>query len=117
MVENNGIALTRLAEERKQWRKDHPFGFYARPKTNPDGSMNLLFWECGIPGKADTIWGGGLYKINLEFSTTYPINPPKCVFKPPLPHPNIFTSGSVCLSIIGAGWKPSITLKQVVPSH
>jgi hypothetical protein len=26
-------------------------GFFARPTTNPDGSMNLMKWECGIPGK------------------------------------------------------------------
>jgi len=47
----SGICRPRLAEERKQWRKDHPFGFYAKPTKAPDGSMNLLEWEVGIPGK------------------------------------------------------------------
>jgi hypothetical protein len=28
-----------------------PQGFYARPAKAPDGSMNLMIWECGIPGK------------------------------------------------------------------
>lgn len=46
-----GIAVGRLAEERKGWRKDHPFGFVARPYKNPDGSLNLMQWECAIPGK------------------------------------------------------------------
>lgn len=27
-------------------------GFYAKPTKAPDGSMNLLEWEVGIPGKA-----------------------------------------------------------------
>jgi hypothetical protein len=27
-------------------------GFYARPKKEADGSLNLLFWEVGIPGRA-----------------------------------------------------------------
>lgn len=36
------------------------------------------------------------------------------VFHPPLPHPNIFPSGAVCLSIIGHDWKPSITIKQIL---
>jgi len=31
-------ALVRLAEERKQWRKDHPVGFTAKPATLPDGA-------------------------------------------------------------------------------
>ncbi len=47
----SGIALGRLAEERKSWRKDHPFGFIAKPTKNQDGSLNLMNWECFIPGK------------------------------------------------------------------
>lgn len=37
-------------EERKQWRLDHPVGFYARPEKK-DNQSNLMRWECGIPGK------------------------------------------------------------------
>ena len=38
----SGIAQARLSEERKAWRKDHPFGFFARPMKNPDGTLNLM---------------------------------------------------------------------------
>ena len=31
------LALGRLTEERKAWRKDKPFGFFARPEANGDG--------------------------------------------------------------------------------
>lgn len=36
-------------------------------------------------------------------------------FTPPLFHPNVYPSGTVCLSILNEdeGWKPAITLKQV----
>lgn len=78
----SGIAVARLSEERKTWRKDHPFvsriiyrlytiqdnnnisraitsydfyyalqGFVARPTKKEDGTMNLMNWECAIPGK------------------------------------------------------------------
>ncbi|KAJ2842889.1 SUMO-conjugating enzyme UBC9, partial [Coemansia erecta] len=42
--------------------------------------------------------------------------PPKCQFSPPLFHPNLFPSGTVCLSILNADkdWKPSITIKQIL---
>lgn len=33
----SGVARARLAEERKAWRKDKPFGFFARPETRADG--------------------------------------------------------------------------------
>merc|ERR1712112_427829 len=56
-----------LSEERKSWRKDHPFGFIARPMKNADGTMNLMLWEYGIPGKKGTPWEGGLYKGQIIF--------------------------------------------------
>jgi hypothetical protein len=31
--------------------QDHPFGFVARPRSLPDGSTDLLKWECVVPGK------------------------------------------------------------------
>ena len=110
------LSTTRLAKERKDWRKDHPAGFYAKPKKNPDSSTNLLHWTCGIPGKEGTEWAGGMYKIRLEFSEDYPSVPPKAVFDPVIFHPNIYPSGTVCLSILAEDkdWKPSITVKQIL---
>ncbi|PXF44848.1 SUMO-conjugating enzyme UBC9 [Gracilariopsis chorda] len=111
----SGIARGRLVEERKQWRLDHPVGFYARPRK-VQGETNLMKWECGVPGKENTIWAGGLYKVILEFCNDYPSVPPKCRFSPPLFHPNVYSSGTVCLSItkVNSGWSPSITVKQIL---
>src|SRR5437764_13429241 len=78
----SGICLAILTEERKQWRKDHPYvceystniclylcilrllkenflfftikGFYARPMKNEEG-LDLLTWQAGIPGKKGVI--------------------------------------------------------------
>ena len=61
-----GIAATRLGAERKSWRTERPFGFYARPNTNPDGSLNLMRWTCGIPGKAGTPWANAIYPLSME---------------------------------------------------
>lgn len=76
----SGIALIRLTEERKLWRKDHPFvsillfinvftfyrlnlqGFTARPVKKADGTLNLLLWECEIPGKTG---------VSIEFSFNF----------------------------------------------
>jgi ubiquitin-conjugating enzyme E2 I len=52
---------------RKQWRKDHPFGFYAKPQRNAQGVLEIRKWECGIPGKKTTPWEGGLFKLDLTF--------------------------------------------------
>jgi ubiquitin-conjugating enzyme E2 I len=77
------LCRNRLGEERKQWRKDHPYvfslplirfrnadltkGFYAKPAKANDGSLDLMKWEAGIPGKAGTPWENGLFKLSLLF--------------------------------------------------
>ncbi|CAN4095361.1 unnamed protein product [Withania somnifera] len=111
-----GIARGRLAEERKFWRKNHPHGFVARPETGPDGSVNLMVWHCSIPGKPSTDWEGGFYPITMHFSEDYPSKPPKCKFPQGFFHPNVYPSGTVCLSILNedSGWRPAITVKQIL---
>ena len=72
------LCLARLGEERKQWRKDHPFGFFAKPVRNTNGVVDLKTWDVGIPGREKTIWEGGLFKLSLIFPDEYPTKPPKC---------------------------------------
>jgi len=111
-----GIAAGRLTEERKSWRKDHPFGFIARPMKKDDGTLDLFNWECAIPGPKGSIWEGGLYKLKMLFRDDFPSTPPKCRFDPPLFHPNVYPSGTVCLSLLDENkdWKPSISMKQLL---
>ena len=110
------LAQARLREERKSWRKDKPFGFWAKPMQLPDGTLDLMRWEAGIPGKAGTIWEGGEYYMTMQFTEDYPTKPPKCQFSPVLFHPNIYPSGTVCLSVLNEDkdWRPSITIKQML---
>ncbi|KAL1500255.1 hypothetical protein AB1Y20_012923 [Prymnesium parvum] len=110
------VARGRLQEERKMWRRDHPHGFVAKPRSHADGSQDMMLWDCVIPGKKDTIWEGGMYKLIMEFTDEYPAKPPKCKFCPPLFHPNVYPSGTVCLSILNEekDWKASITIKQIL---
>lgn len=52
----------------------------------------------------------------MEFPNDYPLRPPKCQFKPVLPHPNVYPSGTVCLSILNEeeDWKSSISIKTIL---
>ncbi|GFH12440.1 ubiquitin_conjugat_2 domain-containing protein [Haematococcus lacustris] len=65
-------------------------------------SFNLMKWKCYIPGRKDTEWDGGFF--------------PLCKFDQGFFHPNIYPSGTVCLSILNEdeGWRPSITVKQIL---
>ena len=57
----------RLTRVRKQWRRDHPFGFFAKPVRTAQGVLDLKKWECGVPGKDKTLWEGGLFKLDVLF--------------------------------------------------
>ena len=65
------------------------------------GTQNIMKWDCIIPGKAATIWEGGLIGLTMEFTEDYPSKPPKCHFKlvdgKPLFHPNVYPSGTISL--------------------
>ncbi|KAM0888353.1 hypothetical protein ACQ4PT_028400 [Festuca glaucescens] len=89
-------------------------GFVAKPETLPDGSVNLMIWQCVIPGKKGTDWEGGYFPLTLSFDDNYPSTSPVCKFPAGFFHINVYDSGLVCLSILGDGWKPSITVKQVL---
>lgn len=57
--------------------------------------------------------------MTMEFSEDYPTKPPLCRFPKGFFHPNVYPSGTVCLSILNEndGWKPAITIKQVTISE
>ncbi|CAN6698314.1 unnamed protein product [Malus baccata var. baccata] len=112
---SGGIARGRLAVERKAWWKNHPHGFVAKPETLPDETVNLMVWHCTIPGKTGTDWDGGFFPLTLHFSEDYPSKPPKCKFSSGFFHPNVYPSGTVCLSILNEdSWRPAITVKQIL---
>jgi len=109
------VALARLGEERRNWRRDHPPGFFARPEKTGTGETNLFRWRCSIPGARGTLWEGAFVPLTMEFPREYPAKPMKCKFPAGFYHPNVYPSGTVCLSILNEdeGWRPSATVKQV----
>lgn len=52
----------------------------------------------------------------MIFPADYPQKPPKVQFPAKFFHPNVYPSGTVCLSILDEekDWKPSITVKQIL---
>lgn len=116
----NAIAIARLTEERKKWRKDHPPNFVAKCEKKPDGSLDYSRWSCEIPGAEGSDWEKGVYKMKMKFSSEYPTHPPKCILLPPVAaegpfyHMNVYPDGEICLDIIGSKWSPGITIKEIL---
>ncbi|KAG2493635.1 hypothetical protein HYH03_008152 [Edaphochlamys debaryana] len=120
------MALARLQEERKMWRKDHPPGFVAKPRTKDDGSVDMFVWDCKFPGQKGTYCEGGLFPCTIFFSKEHPAKPPGVFMPKGFFHVNVFDNGGICLSILKevvpghlgdvSGWRPNFTVKTILTS-
>ncbi|TNJ29746.1 Ubiquitin-conjugating enzyme [Giardia muris] len=115
-------AVSRLEQEYRHLRRDLPPGFFAKPLPRRQGTIvqmnepDYFRWICGIPGKENTIWEGCTLRAYIFFGTEFPYSAPKIQFDPPLFHPNVYPSGTVCLSILTTGWKPTFTVSEILLS-
>ena len=76
--EPNKLVSMRLNQERRQWRTNKPEGFIAHPKKLSNGTTDMMYWNCYIPGPIGSIWEAGTYNLTMEFPPEYPLKPPKC---------------------------------------
>lgn len=69
----------------------------------PDGA-NIFLWVGTIIGPENTPYSGQSYKLQLEFTNSYPYSAPIVKFLTPCFHPNVDLSGVICLDILKDKW-------------
>eukprot|EP01156_Anaeramoeba_ignava_P003276 Anaeramoba_ignava/a221637_319.p1 GENE.a221637_319~~a221637_319.p1 ORF type:complete len:154 (+),score=45.47 a221637_319:55-462(+) len=88
-----------------------------KPSTNvtagPIGD-DLLKWKATIQGPKDTPYEGGKFQLIMEFPNEYPFKAPKVKFTTKIYHPNVNSSGDICLDILRDEWAPSLTADYVL---
>ena len=67
-------------------------------------------------GPSDSPYAGGVFFLSIHFPTDYPFKPPKVNFTTKIYHPNINSSGNICLDILKDQWSPALTLSKVLLS-
>ncbi|KAJ7374880.1 Ubiquitin-conjugating enzyme E2 C [Desmophyllum pertusum] len=81
----------------------------------PSGD-NMLEWTGTIKGGKGTVYDGKVYKLTLEFPSTYPIKPPVVKFMTPCYHPNVDQQGNICLDILKENWSSLYDVRTILLS-
>ncbi|OUU14650.1 MAG: hypothetical protein CBB97_24755 [Candidatus Endolissoclinum sp. TMED37] len=103
--------VKRIRTELDKIQKDPPSNCSAGPAND-----DLFKWEATIIGPIDTVYEGGVFKLDILFPERYPFKPPKIKFRTRIYHPNINSSGGICLDILKDQWSPALTISKILLS-
>ncbi|KAJ3432989.1 hypothetical protein M0812_21936 [Anaeramoeba flamelloides] len=67
-----------------------------------------------IEGPESTPFEGGVFKMKLVLESNFPNSPPKGYFITKIFHPNVATTGEICLNTLKKDWKPELGLGEVL---
>ena len=105
------MATIRLQRELK--------GLIENPPSNCSAGKvkdDLFHWRATILGPSDSPYFGGIFNLDIHFPVDYPFKPPKVNFTTKIYHPNINSSGSICVDILKDNWSPALTVQKVLLS-
>ncbi|KAB0379445.1 hypothetical protein FD755_007229 [Muntiacus reevesi] len=90
---------------------DKVSSFFAGPKGD-----NIYEWRSTILGPPGSVYEGGVFFLDITFSSDYPFKPPKVTFRTRIYHCNINSQGVICLDILKDNWSPALTISKVLLS-
>jgi ubiquitin-conjugating enzyme E2 D len=105
-------AEQRIKKEYENFQNDPPANCSAGPYDNDD----WLYWQATLMGPDDSPYEGGIFVLDIRFPELYPFKPPKVSFATRIYHPNINSSGGICLDILKEEWSPALTISKVLLS-
>ena len=101
--------LQRITKELKEIKNDPP----ANCSAGPEGD-DMYEWQASIMGPKDSPYEGGVFWLKIHFPKDYPFKPPKVMFLTRIYHPNISSSGAICIDILKDNWSPALTISKVL---
>ncbi len=105
------MAARRIQREHQELVKDAPDNCSAGPRGD-----NMYIWDAVILGPSASPFQGGIFHLEIHFPSDYPFKPPKCTMLTKIYHPNISSSGAICLDILKNQWSPALTISKVLLS-
>ncbi|PSC76671.1 ubiquitin-conjugating enzyme E2 22-like [Micractinium conductrix] len=75
---------------------------------------NLADIQAEYEGPSGTPFEGGLFRMRLAIGAEFPNVPPKGYFMTKIFHPNVSSSGEICVNVLKRDWKPDLGLRHVL---
>ena len=105
------MAAQRISKELKNLIADPPSNCSAGPVGD-----DMFHWQATLMGPKDSPYENGVFFLDINFPTDYPYKPPRVTFATKIYHPNINSSGGICLDILKDQWSPALTISKVLIS-
>lgn len=67
-----------------------------------------------VDGPAGTPYAGGIFRVKLALGKDFPQSPPKAFFLTKIFHPNVASSGEICVNTLKKDWKPDLGVKHIL---
>ena len=61
--------------------------------------FNMFKWQVIIMGPKDSLYNGGVFSINVNYSREYPFRAPEFVMVTRIFHPNVYRDGRICCCV------------------
>ena len=71
-------------------------------------------WTAMIMGPENSPYENGVFNVRLTFPAEYPFKPPKVLFTTKIYHPNIKSTGEICMDSINENWSPTCNVKYIL---
>jgi ubiquitin-conjugating enzyme E2 D/E len=84
--------------------------------AEPISDANIKKWSATIIGPSGSPYEGGKFKLNIEIPNDYPFKPPYISFTTQIYHPNISSTGQICLDILKGQWSPALNIYKTLLS-
>lgn len=109
-VENFSPQIIRqVAKELAELQKAPPEGVKIFPNEE-----DITDIQAAIDGPAGTPYAGGLFKVKLVLGKDFPAGPPKGFFLTKMFHPNVASSGEICVNTLKKDWKSDYGVKHIL---
>jgi len=105
-------AVQRIKKELAQITADPPSNCSAGTINKND----MFEWHATIMGPIDSPYEGGIFHLHISFPSDYPFKPPSCIFTTKIYHPNINSSGGICLDVLKDKWSPVLNISKILLS-